>query len=373
MSVDGKPKLIQISTSLDSRLGGPVDVVENTMNFLSKKNTENRLIIFGSYSVDISWVLTKSTFRNNRYGFFFGFVSKALRQELYTADILVIHGYYLYSTYLAIKHSKTNQIFLMPHGSLEEYQQSRSRIKKYLFESLIKIFLKKRKIHFIVGSTSEVTSIHSKFPHCAISVVGLGVDLEEIKAKVFHGQPQKPLNLICLSRISDKKRIDLAIMVCNQLIANGIDCTLNVVGSGDTYLTNSLQKLVRELQLEKVVTFSGFLKGAQKWEALKMSDVFLLPSENENFAVAVAESIAMGVPVLVSKNVAMHEFVDKYNVGVTIPELSVQDLFEGVLKILNGYENFMRNCELYRGRLAWDFVFESWEKVIYQRNSESVS
>ena len=373
MSFDGKAKLIQVSTSLDSRLGGPVDVVQNTMNLFHKNNAENRLIIFGSYSADKPWVLTKSTFRNNRYGFFFGFVSKALRQELYMADILVIHGYYLYSTYLAIKHSKTSQIFLMPHGSLEEYQQSRSRIKKYLFESLIKKFLKKRKVHFVVGSTSEVNSIHSKFPHCAISVVGLGVDLKKIKAKTIQIQPQKPLNLICLSRISDKKRIDLAIMVCNQLVANGIDCTLNVVGSGDNYLTNSLQKLVRELQLEKVVTFSGFLEGAQKWEALKMSDIFLLPSENENFAVAVAESIAMGVPVLVSKNVAMHEFVDKYNVGVTIPELSVQELFEGVLKILNGYENFMRNCALYREKLAWDFVFESWERVVYQINSESVS
>lgn len=373
MSIDGKPKLIQVSTSLDPQLGGPASVVENTMNFFSKKNSENKLIVFGSCSVAKSWVLNQSTFRNNRYGFFFGFLSKAIRQEFYRADILVIHGYYLYSTYLAIKHSKTSQIFLMPHGSLEEYQQIRSKIKKYLFESLIKRVLKKRRVHFIVGSTSEVTSIHSKFPHCAISVVGLGVNLEVMKAKTVHGRPQRPLNLICLSRISDKKRIDLAIMGCNQLISNGIDCTLNVVGSGDAYLTNSLQKLVNELHLEKVVTFTGFLKGAQKLEALKMSDIFLLPSENENFAVAVAESIAMGVPVLVSKNVAMHEFVDKYNVGVTIPELSVQELCEGVLKILNSYENFMRNCELYRERLAWDFVFESWEKAIYKRDSESVS
>jgi glycosyltransferase involved in cell wall biosynthesis len=45
------------------------------------------------------------------------------------------------------------------------------------------------------------------------------------------------------------------------------------------------------------------LAGDAKWGALKAAEAFVLPSHHENFGIAVVESLACGVPVLVSNRV----------------------------------------------------------------------
>jgi glycosyltransferase involved in cell wall biosynthesis len=51
------------------------------------------------------------------------------------------------------------------------------------------------------------------------------------------------------------------------------------------------------------VTFTGMLTGETKWGAFRCADVFALPSHQENFGIAIAESLACGVPVLISDKV----------------------------------------------------------------------
>jgi glycosyltransferase involved in cell wall biosynthesis len=51
------------------------------------------------------------------------------------------------------------------------------------------------------------------------------------------------------------------------------------------------------------VTFTGMLTGTLKWGAFAAADVFVLPSHQENFGIAVVEAMACGTPVLVSQEV----------------------------------------------------------------------
>jgi glycosyltransferase involved in cell wall biosynthesis len=55
--------------------------------------------------------------------------------------------------------------------------------------------------------------------------------------------------------------------------------------------------------LSNPVTWTGMLAGESKWAALRLSEVFALPSHQENFGVAVVEALACGVPVLISTKV----------------------------------------------------------------------
>jgi glycosyltransferase involved in cell wall biosynthesis len=45
------------------------------------------------------------------------------------------------------------------------------------------------------------------------------------------------------------------------------------------------------------------LSGKLKWGVLRAADVFVLPSHQENFGIAVAEALACGTPVLISDQV----------------------------------------------------------------------
>jgi glycosyltransferase involved in cell wall biosynthesis len=45
------------------------------------------------------------------------------------------------------------------------------------------------------------------------------------------------------------------------------------------------------------------VSGPLKWATISAADVFILPSHQENFGVAVAEALACGVPALISNKV----------------------------------------------------------------------
>ncbi len=65
----------------------------------------------------------------------------------------------------------------------------------------------------------------------------------------------------------------------------------------------ALERLVDTLGLQADVTWTGMLTGNEKWAAFRAADVFVLPSHQENFGVAVVEALACGVPVLISSGV----------------------------------------------------------------------
>jgi hypothetical protein len=58
--------------------------------------------------------------------------------------------------------------------------------------------------------------------------------------------------------------------------------------------------LASELRLERI-EFSGALLGAQKWQAYRDADLFVLPTYSENFGMSVAEALAAGTPAIVTK------------------------------------------------------------------------
>src|SRR5262249_37613246 len=54
--------------------------------------------------------------------------------------------------------------------------------------------------------------------------------------------------------------------------------------------------------VEDRVTFTGSVFGDEKWAAYRDADVFVLPSQNENFGNTAAEAAACGTPVVVTEN-----------------------------------------------------------------------
>jgi glycosyltransferase involved in cell wall biosynthesis len=58
------------------------------------------------------------------------------------------------------------------------------------------------------------------------------------------------------------------------------------------------------------------LQGDLKWGAFHGSDVFVLPSHQENFGVAVAEALGCGLPVLISDKVNVWREIEADGAGM---------------------------------------------------------
>ncbi len=125
--------------------------------------------------------------------------------------------------------------------------------------------------------------------------------------------------VIFLSRIAEKKGIDLLISAFSVLVRSLPGTALVIAGSGDRELIDRLKAQVRDAGLTEYVHWVGFVQGEEKNQLLADGDVFVLPSHSENFGVAVIEALALRLPVIVSDQVGIHDQISEYGAGIVIP------------------------------------------------------
>ncbi|MEP6668733.1 MAG: glycosyltransferase [Chthoniobacter sp.] len=129
--------------------------------------------------------------------------------------------------------------------------------------------------------------------------------------------------LLFLGRLHEKKGCDLLIEAFRRVAP-----PMHLVFAGpcaDARFEADLRARAEGLR----VTFTGPLYGDDKWAALAAAEVFVLPSHQENFGVAVAEALASGVPVLLSQRVNIWREIVEDGAGFA----EVDDL-EGTVRLL---------------------------------------
>ncbi len=91
--------------------------------------------------------------------------------------------------------------------------------------------------------------------------------------------------------------------------AFGERAILKIIGDGP--YKGKLNKLARELRLEASISWYPFLSEEELYREIRATDIFLLLSRSENYGIAVAEALALGVPSIVAKTTALVEFLDE--------------------------------------------------------------
>lgn len=117
--------------------------------------------------------------------------------------------------------------------------------------------------------------------------------------------------VLFLGRLSGKKSPDLLLRAFASLSEAAVDKNLRLVFAGpdEGGMTARLLQLAAQLGVAPRVHFSGPVFGASKWAAYRDADVFVLPSQNENFGNTAAESMAAGTPVVVTEQCGIAPFL----------------------------------------------------------------
>jgi glycosyltransferase involved in cell wall biosynthesis len=109
--------------------------------------------------------------------------------------------------------------------------------------------------------------------------------------------------LLFMSRLHAKKGCDLLIEAFARVAAEHPDLDLVVAGPDRDGSQASLRRICAEKGIAARVFWPGMIRGDLKWGALRAADAFILPSHQENFGIAVVESLAAGRPVLTTNKV----------------------------------------------------------------------
>jgi glycosyltransferase involved in cell wall biosynthesis len=132
-----------------------------------------------------------------------------------------------------------------------------------------------------------------------------------------------------LARIQEKKGCDLALQAFARIAPSMPDLDLVIAGPDQDGYGASLQRMAKNLGLAERLVWPGIIANDLKWGALRAAEAFILPSHQENFGIAVVESLAASRPVLSSNQVNIWPEILSAGVG-----LVEDDTLEGTERLM---------------------------------------
>jgi glycosyltransferase involved in cell wall biosynthesis len=157
-----------------------------------------------------------------------------------------------------------------------------------------------------------------------------------------------------LGRIHPKKNLGLLI----QALPSVPGARLVVAGAGEAELVQSLQDLARDLGVSDRVEWRGFLGSSGKSKFFRGIHLLAAPSEYECFGVAVAEAMAAGVPVVVSRSVGIAPTVQAHSCGFVI-EPTVNEVTRVLQQALENSEDVASMGARARAAAAREYAAEA--------------
>jgi glycosyltransferase involved in cell wall biosynthesis len=101
---------------------------------------------------------------------------------------------------------------------------------------------------------------------------------------------------------------------------------------GEHNYADSIYKLCSDLKLQDDVIFTGFVENV--YELFSIFDIFVFPSHNESFGVALTEAMAMELPVIAADNAGIPDIVVDNETGILVPPKNPGKLADALIMLL---------------------------------------
>ena len=174
--------------------------------------------------------------------------------------------------------------------------------------------------------------------------------------------------ILFLGRLSQKKSPDLLLQAFGRLRGSRYGelgaAHLAFVGPDEGGMKAKLTEAAKALGAQERVHFCGPLSGQAKWEAYRDADVFVLPSQNENFGNTAAEAVAAGTPVIVTDQCGIAPLL-KDLAGLVVRHQE-EDLTHALAQLLgdrNLWQKLHAGCGTAASSMSWEEPLREMEMI----------
>ena len=257
-------------------------------------------------------------------------------------DAVIVHGLWQHPTD-AVHSALSGRVpyFVYTHGMLDPWFNEKfplKHIKKtiYWHVRLRRVLDEAAGVIFTTEEEME-RSISAFFPYQwkgIVAPLGIAEPPSDSAAQIAAMETQFPQLkdrrfLLFFGRLHPKKGCDLLLRAFSRVLSQFPDVKLVMAGPGDSAYVESLRRIAEAEDFASNVTWTGMISGHVKWGLLRAADAFVLPSHQENFAIATVEAMAVGTPVLISDKVQIWRDVMRSGAG-----LVDSDSLEGTERML---------------------------------------
>jgi len=269
-----------------------------------------------------------------------------LRANRRQYDAVIVNGIWQFHSFGAWRalHNSNTPYVLFTHGMLDPWfkkQYPLKHFKKWLYWPWAEYRVLRDAQAVLFTCEEERVLARGSFwlYHCNEVVVSYGTaqpkgdpqgDLQEFFSR-YSSLRGKKLALF-MGRVHPKKGCELLIEAFAKVLAQEPEWHLAIAGPDQVGWQEELNYRAGQLGLNDRITWTGMISGTLKWGALRAAEVFVLPSHQENFGIAVAEALAAGTPALISNKVNIWREIESDRAG-----LVEDDTLDGTCELLRSY------------------------------------
>ena len=323
-------KLFNYITNNKKKLEIKVITTNYDVNNINKKKYSNLNKNYNkNYKVYYSKTLIKQLSLN--------MLGKIFKDRRYYEIIYFNSFFSFYLIFLMIINFNRKQIFISPRGQLiYENLKKNNYFLKIIFLKIILFFGKKITLVFS-GVNEKKNSINYFHNSKNIIIPNSSIyDLPKGNNVSFTSLKNKDrINVLTISRFSRRKNLDLII----KCAVNNQNKKYYFTIAGPDYGSRAeIQKLITKNKLTNVKLLN-FVDEKIKNELFLKSDIFLLPSEGENFGNIFLEAVYHYKPIIYLQNSPWSEININNKIGLAVSknEKSINECLE---RIVENYEKF---------------------------------
>lgn len=359
-----KLSVIQVVPGIGTEASGPSYSVPGLCRGLSLNAVDVALFVSGKVSGIIDGCRIHA-FKSHVIPIVNRGVSHAFYRELFkeALDTQVIHSNGLWSMYNVYpgvvinrcrrRHRELPKFVVSPRGTLAAWSLANGRLMKKVFGALFQYPAIRNADMFHATSRKEYEEIRAQGYRQPVAIVPIGMDLPEVELR--NARKSNGRKVLFFGRLHKVKGVDRLLLAWEKVAKDGWEL---VIAGPDCGMLEELKGIVAKKRLPRV-SFVGEINGPAKYEFLAGGDVYVLPSDTENFGVTVAEALASGTPVIASQGTPW-QGLERERCGRWVP-IGVEPLAVA-LKEMMAMSDEQRAAMGARGR-AWIQRDFSWNGI----------
>lgn len=142
-----------------------------------------------------------------------------------------------------------------------------------------------------------------------------------------------PARVLCLGRMVEDKGFDVALAAFARILPRAPHAHLVIAGDGPE--RQRLERLSRQLGVDRSVTFTGWVHPRETAALMESAAVVLMPSRREPFGLVALECALAGRPIVAARSGGLPEVVEKGQTGLLVDVDDVTQTAAALARLLD--------------------------------------
>lgn len=180
---------------------------------------------------------------------------------------------------------------------------------------------------------------------------------------------ERPFTVLFLSNLVVSKGPLVVLDAAKLLKERGLDIRVKFAGSFHLPLTEeNFANEIAMRDLRNIVEYIGPIYGAKKFNLIRSSDVFVLPTfyENEAFPLVILEAMSQSVPVIATNEGAIADMISDGQTGVLLQTANAERLADAIEFLIHNPKELSSMGGQARDLVARQFTYEAFESKLIE-------